>query len=101
MTALGALVLCGAGAAFLVLAVRNEIRARALADHGVVTLAEVTDIETVRASDAGERIAYRITVDGAAYEGGDRHLTHAQIETARELGRIEVRYLPEDPSVSA
>jgi hypothetical protein len=100
-TALVALILCIAGPSFLALSARNELRARALDDHGVVTLAEVTEIAADRDTDAGQRIAYRITVGGATYEGANRHLSAAQLDVARTVGRIEVRYLPEDPSVSA
>ena len=100
-TAVPALVLCIVGPGFLALSIRNELRARALADHGVIVNAAVYGISIDRATDAGERLAYRFEVDGRAIEGTSGHLSRADLDVARSLGVIEVRYLAEDPSVSA
>lgn len=100
-TAIAALVLCIVGPGFLALSIRNELRARALADHGVIVNADVSSISVDRATDAGERLAYRFEVDGHGFEGTSGHLARADLDVARSLGLVEVRYLPEDPSVSA
>lgn len=100
-TALAALVLSVLGPLFLGLTIRNELRARALEDHGVITRAEVTAMQPDRDTDAGMRVVYRFEVDGRAYEGASRHLQQADVDVSRTLGRLEIRYLPEDPSVSA
>ncbi|MFO0683270.1 MAG: DUF3592 domain-containing protein [Sandaracinus sp.] len=96
-----ALAFCVAGLVFLVLTVRNERRAEALEERGVVAIAEVTSIERDRDTDAGERVVYRLVVDGERYEGSSRHLARADLDVARALHQVEVRYLPDDPSVSA
>jgi len=100
-TALVALVLCLVGPTFLALTIRNEVRARALAEHGAIVNADVTAVTADRDTDAGERVAYSFAIDGVSYTGANRHLAHGDLVVARTLHRIEVRYLPEDPSVSA
>jgi len=100
-TALVTLILCIVGPVLLSMSVRNELRARALADHGAIMNADVTRVTIDRDTDAGERVAYSFVIDGATYDGANRHLGHGDLVLARTLGRIEVRYLPEDPSVSA
>ncbi len=100
-TAIAALVLCIVGPLFFSFTIRNELRARALDERGVVTLAEVTAIQLDRDTDAGERIEYRVVVGSESYNGSSRHLGRADLDIARALARIEVRYLPDDPAVSA
>ncbi len=99
--ALLALAFCLAGVVFALLTMRNELRARALDEHGVVAIASVTTLERDRDTDAGERVVYRVVVDGESFEGSSRHLAAADLAVAHALRQIEVRYLPEDPSVSA
>ena len=99
-TALVALILCVTGAIFLSLTIRNQRRASALDEHGVVALAEVTAVVPDRDTDADMRVTYRFEVSGTSYEGASRHLLRPELDVARALGRVEVRYLPEDPSVS-
>lgn len=100
-TWLFAIVLVPAGLAFFGLTARNELRARALDEHGVVAIAEVTRIAPDPDTDAGERLEYALTIGSARVEGQSRHLDRATLDDARTRGAIEVRYLPEDPSVSA
>lgn len=100
-TALVALVLCVVGALFLSLTIRNELRARALDGRGVITVAEVTDVQLDRDTDAGARVVYGFDVAGRHYEGSNRHLARRELDVASSLRRIEIRYLPEDPTVSA
>lgn len=100
-TALAALVLCVAGPTFLSLTIRNELRARALDDHGVVVVADVVEVQPDRDTDAGSRVTYRFVADGSTFEGASRHLRHGDVVVADTIRRVEVRYLPEDPTISA
>jgi hypothetical protein len=96
-----AILLVPAGLAFFDLTARNELRARALDESGVVTIARVTRLVEDPDTDAGERLEYALAAGGNTYEGQSRHLDRATLEQARATQTIEVRYLPSDPSVSA
>lgn len=93
-----------AGLFFVVVGARTWMRVEGLASRGVVTRATLTDVRERGDSETGLVATYELEVDGRRYhrEGlfGEvaSDVTRAQADDPS--GQIEVRYLPDDPSVN-
>ena len=93
-----------AGVFFVVAGVRMWMRTEGLASRGVVTRARLTEVRERDDSETGIVAKYELEVDGARYH---REGLFSEVaadvtpeQAADPTGTIDVRYLPEDPSVN-
>ena len=93
-----------AGVSLAVLGVYNYLRVEGLSSRAVVTRASLTDVRERGDSDTGIVATYEFEVDGVRYHRtgifGEVAADITPAQAADPSGTIEVRYLPEDPSVN-